>query len=112
MKNLYTRTDVQEIEQIDLYHQATQPSIEEQEFINHHLMLVEIVDTIPALALSYHGTPTESDAVDILGMSSSDFDIIFEGDYDGENLNLAYSIIERYYDDEEELLEAVLEYYE
>lgn len=107
MENIYTK----EMEQIDLYHQATQPSKDEQDFINAHLMLTEIVDTIPTMTMSYHGVPTESDIIDILGLSSLDYDIIFYGDYDGENLGVAYSIIERYYNDNDELLNAILEYY-
>lgn len=108
MENIYTK----EMEQIDLYHQATQPSKDEQEFINYHLMLTEIVETIPTMTMSYHGTPTETDFIDILGLSSNDYEIIIYGDYDGENLDVAYSIIERYYNDDSELLNAIIEYYE
>lgn len=108
MENIYTK----EMEQINLYHQATQPTKDEQDFINAHLMLTELVDTIPTMTLSYHGTPTESDFIDILGLSSWDYETIYYGDYDNEYLKSAYSIIEHYYNDNDDLMNAILEYYE
>lgn len=108
MENIYTK----EMEQIDLYHQATQPSKDEQEFINAHLMLTEIVDTIPTMTLAHYGTPSEQDFADILGLASSDFDIIFYGDYDGEYLKMAYAQIEHFYNDNDDLMNAIIEYYE
>lgn len=108
MENIYTK----EMEQINLYHQATQPSKDEQEFINAHLMLTELVETIPTMTLAHYGTPNENDFADILGLSSWDYDIIFYGDYDGEFLRTAYAQIEHYYNDSDELMNAIIEYYE
>lgn len=114
MKNIYTQTDIQEMDFLNQLSNAQthKPTKDEQEFINAHLMLTEIVETIPTMTMSYHGTPSEQDFADILGLSSNDFDIIFYGDYDGEFLRTAYAQIEHFYNDDSELLNAILEYYE
>ncbi|QYC50909.1 hypothetical protein [Mammaliicoccus phage vB_MscM-PMS3] len=114
MTKIYTQTDIQEMDFLSQLHQAQthKPTKDEQEFINAHLMLTEIVETIPTMILSYHGTPSDSDFADILGLSSNDFDIIFYGDYDGEYLRMAYAQIEHYYNDNDDLMNAIIEYYE
>lgn len=114
MTKIYTQTDIQEMDFLDKLHQAQthKPSKDEQEFINAHLMLTEIVETIPTMTLAHYGTPTENDFADILGLSSSDYDIIFYGDYDGEYLKMAYAQIEHFYNDSDELMSAIIEYYE
>ena len=115
MTNIYTQMELKEMDFLDQLNQAQthKPSKDEQRFIDHVLMLQELMDEIPTLALSYHGHVSSDDIKDIIGLYSFDFDSLVNVDYD-ENIdyNLAYELISECYHDTNYLQSRVLEYFE
>lgn len=111
----YTQTELQEMDFLDQLNQAQThvPSMGERNFVDHALMLQELMDEIPTLALSYHGHVSSDDIMDIIGLYTFDFDSLMNMDYDKDlNYNLAYELIDECYYSTEYLRNRVLEYFE
>lgn len=115
MTNIYTQKELKEMDFLDQLNQAQthKPSKDEQRFIDHAIMLQELGDEIPTLALSYHGHVSSDDIMDIIGLYSFDYESLASMDYD-ENIdyNLACELISECYHDTDYLQSRVLEYFE
>lgn len=113
MTNIYTQTELKEMDLLDQLNQAQSPSIGERNFVDHALMLQELEDEIPTLALSYHGHVSQDDIIDIIGLYTFDYESLANMDYDKDlNYNLAYELISECYYDTDYLRNRVLEYFE